>query len=173
MCATRGQHVLGYLNICFSTSSFCSFLSQKHQFISTNTCKMDNKGAIEDSCRCDEWKGSSFWFCRTHVRTRVPRWPHTWGSCRWSKAPPWRSDPLRMTWGKIHRRPDSLRLSRPRRSTKTSVTRDDDVLDVFAGVVGDADVHFDGLPVIVNLETAVESDGVKISTFHTLTWVDW
>lgn len=32
-------------------------------------------------------------------------------------------------------------------------TRDDDVLDGFVGVVCDADVHFDGLTMVVYLET--------------------
>lgn len=39
------------------------------------------------------------------------------------------------------------------RAASVTFTRDNDVLDVFAGVVGDADVHFDGLTVVVNLET--------------------
>ncbi len=33
-------------------------------------------------------------------------------------------------------------------------TRDDDVLDVFVGAVCDVDVHFDGLTMVVHLETA-------------------
>lgn len=32
-------------------------------------------------------------------------------------------------------------------------TREDDVLDVLVGVVCDADVHFDGLTMIVHLQT--------------------
>lgn len=38
-------------------------------------------------------------------------------------------------------------------SCNSHVTRHDDVLDAFAGVVCDADVDFDGLPMIVDLKT--------------------
>lgn len=39
-------------------------------------------------------------------------------------------------------------------SNSIMFTRDDDVLDVFAGVVGDAEVHLDGLTMVVKLEAA-------------------
>lgn len=45
-------------------------------------------------------------------------------------------------------------------------TRDDDVLDVFVGVVCDADVHFDGLTMVVHLETAAtDREGEQPSTY--------
>lgn len=37
------------------------------------------------------------------------------------------------------------------------LTGEDDVLDVFVGVVFDIDVHFDGLAVVVNLEKVREN----------------
>lgn len=37
------------------------------------------------------------------------------------------------------------------------LTGEDDVLDVFVGVVFDVDVHFDGLTVVVNLEKVKEN----------------
>lgn len=37
------------------------------------------------------------------------------------------------------------------------LTGEDDVLDVFVGVVFDVDVHFDGLTVVVNLEKVREN----------------
>lgn len=42
------------------------------------------------------------------------------------------------------------------------LTGADDVLDVFVGVVFDADVHFDGLTVVVNLEKVREN----VSSLH-------
>lgn len=84
-------------------------------------------------------------------RTQALRWPRTWRSCRWSTGPRWRSGRLRTTRGHS----ETLRQSAVthHRAARVTFTRNDDVLDVFAGVVGDADVHFNGLAVVVNLET--------------------
>lgn len=59
-------------------------------------------------------------------------------------------------------------------SMKVSVmfTRDDDVLDVFVGVVCDVDVHFDGLTVVVHLETMQsELSTYDLFIFLTTRWV--
>lgn len=48
---------------------------------------------------------------------------------------------------------------------KNHFTRDNDVLDVFAGVVCDANVDFDGFTMVVNLKTGSR---VRESTVNTL-----
>lgn len=53
-------------------------------------------------------------------------------------------------------------------SCKNHVTRDNNVLDVFAGVVCDADMDFDGLPMVVNLKTgcSVREGTINISSIN-------
>lgn len=55
------------------------------------------------------------------------------------------------------------------RAVSIMFTRDDDVLDVFVGVVCDVDVHFDGLAVVINLDT--KSEKVNIYYCNILSFV--
>lgn len=54
------------------------------------------------------------------------------------------------------------------RALSIMFTRDDDVLDVFAGAVCDVDVHFDGLTMVVNLKKGCKVRESKRQPTHYL-----